>query len=264
MASIDAQLDHVVMLLPYEMVKNPPGWLTDHFIISPGGRHADDKTENKLVLFPDGTYLELIAFIDDDPERRKGHWWDKDFGVVDWALTTSDDSFPELPAIKERLAKTDTEISYKSPQEGGRRRPDGKELAWRVTFPVNCSRGSIPFWCNDVSPREWRVPVSKDNTKHPSGTLGTAGVELRTTSHARLTTATAAILDSDLKKESEFGIDVPHQVPTAKKPTIRIREASGDEKDLSLSLVLQAPQKLPPVHQQIGNGTVSIVFEQPN
>lgn len=40
-----------------------------------GGKHADGKTENKLILFRDGTYLELIAFVNDDPEKRKGHWW---------------------------------------------------------------------------------------------------------------------------------------------------------------------------------------------
>lgn len=47
----------------------------DAFTISPGGRHADNRTENRLVIFADGSYLELIAFINDDPEKREGHWW---------------------------------------------------------------------------------------------------------------------------------------------------------------------------------------------
>lgn len=75
--SVELQLDHVVLLVPYEDVVNPPSWVTDNFIINPGGTHADGKTENKLVLFADGTYLELIAFINDDAEKRRGHWWDK-------------------------------------------------------------------------------------------------------------------------------------------------------------------------------------------
>lgn len=70
-----AQLDHVVMLLPYELITKPPAWITDNFVVSPGGTHADGKTENRLVLFQDGTYLELIAFVNDDPDKRKGHWW---------------------------------------------------------------------------------------------------------------------------------------------------------------------------------------------
>ncbi|OCL03243.1 hypothetical protein AOQ84DRAFT_392409, partial [Glonium stellatum] len=69
------QLDHIVILLPHADLLNPPAWLTKHFTISPGGRHADNRTENKLILFQDGSYIELIAFIDDDPARRAGHWW---------------------------------------------------------------------------------------------------------------------------------------------------------------------------------------------
>lgn len=130
MPPIQAQLDHVVLLLPYKDILKPPSWLTDNFIISEGGRHADNRTENRLVLFADGSYLELIAFIDDDPENRDGHWWDKPFGVVDFALTTIDESFGELDGIKERLSQTDTQISYSDPKHGGRLKPDGTELQW--------------------------------------------------------------------------------------------------------------------------------------
>lgn len=262
MASIHAQLDHVVLLLPYSDVLNPPEWLTKHFTVSPGGKHADGKTENKLVLFSDGTYLELIAFTSE--EARKGHWWDRPFGVVDFALTTLDEKFPELSAIKDRLAKTDTKISYQDPKEGGRLRPDGVELKWRVTFPINCTRGEAPFWCHDVTERDRRVPCTADNTSHPSGALGMAGVEIKTGSHARLSTATAAIVDGNLEQKGQYGVGVPHKVPTAKQPSISIQAADKGGKELSLTLVLQTTQKLPPIAQKIGNDIVSIVFEQPN
>ena len=36
-----AQLDHVVILLPYDYLSNPPNWLTDNFTISPGGTYSD-------------------------------------------------------------------------------------------------------------------------------------------------------------------------------------------------------------------------------
>jgi hypothetical protein len=39
------QLDHIVILLPYTDIVNPPSWITDCFTISPGGRHGDNKTE---------------------------------------------------------------------------------------------------------------------------------------------------------------------------------------------------------------------------
>lgn len=90
------------------------------------------------------------------------------------------------------------------------------------------------------------------------------GVEIRSSSHARLSTATAAILDGNLEQQGQYGVGVPHKIPTAKQPSIRIQPADEGGKDLSLTLVLQTTQKLPPIAQKIGNDVVSIVFEQPN
>lgn len=78
----------------------------------------------------------LISRIDRDPQHRANHWWDKPFGVVDYALTTtSDDGFGTLKDVRERLAKTNTGISYTEPQEGGRLKPDGTKLEWFVVAP---------------------------------------------------------------------------------------------------------------------------------
>lgn len=248
-----------------EDVVDPPAWITDQFTVSPGGRHADGKTENKLVLFKDGSYLEFIAFIDDDPARREGHWWDKPFGVVDYALTTPNEDFAELRNIKDRLSKTDTGISYQDPKEGGRHRPDGVELKWRVTFPIGVARGNVPFWCHDITERNRRVPITESNTTHPSGALGMAGVRLdvQDSVHPRLTSATAAILDKDLSGDNHYEVDVVHHVSNAKKPSIRIQHAGPDQtRPLRLSLVIQTPKEIPAIHHTIGDGTVSVVFEQ--
>lgn len=169
-----AQLDHVVALLPYKDLIEPPEWITKNFTLSPGGRHADGRTENRLILFRDGTYLELIAFINDDPDKRKGHWWDLDYGIVDYALTTADAY--DFDALRHELKQTGTGISYAEPQRGGRTRPDGVEIKWRVTFPTGAQRGEVPFWCHDMSPREYRVPVNETSTTHPCGAIGMSGV----------------------------------------------------------------------------------------
>jgi hypothetical protein len=66
---------HIIILVPYELLTSPPSWLTSAFTVSPGGRHADNRTENRLILLADGSYIELIAFINDDPALREGHWW---------------------------------------------------------------------------------------------------------------------------------------------------------------------------------------------
>ncbi|EME48620.1 hypothetical protein DOTSEDRAFT_141842 [Dothistroma septosporum NZE10] len=266
--SVELQLDHVVLLLPYRDVVNPPSWIADNFTISPGGTHADGKTENKLILFADGTYLELIAFINDDPEKRRGHWWDKPYGAVDYALTTTaDQSFGALSSIMDRLSHTDTGVSYTNPQEGGRLKPDGAELKWRVTFPSGTSRGTVPFFCHDVTPRHRRVPVTSSNTIHPSGAIGMSGVLLEVKGeslHSQLTSATAAILDNDLSQDGPFGVSVPHGSEGAKKPTIRIQNAVKNErKEVSLSLVLQSSDYLEDIHHEIDGGTISIKFERP-
>lgn len=116
-------LDHVVILVPYSYLSGLPGlpgsepsggggdggggegaqalpWFRELFTFSPGGRHADGVTENVLVLFRDGVYLEFIAFTPESAGGsdagegktsggRDGHKWGKfvEGSVVDWAVT---------------------------------------------------------------------------------------------------------------------------------------------------------------------------------
>ena len=66
-------------------------------------------------------------------------------------------------------------MQYKRPVSGGRVRPDGRQIGWNVTFPVvntGYQRGEIPFFCSDLTPREFRAPISPENTTHPNGAYG--------------------------------------------------------------------------------------------
>jgi hypothetical protein len=181
-----AQIDHVIILLPYKDLLNPPAWLTDNFTISPGGRHLDGRTENKIIIFQDGTYIELVSFINDDPNLRQGHFWgDKDFGFIDFALTGPNFDYAGL---RTRLCQLGSllGVDYALPQDGGRKRPDGQEVRWKVTFPLSqysserqhpaSRRGEIPFWCQDETPRNLRVDIQPAYTAHPSGVLGIAQI----------------------------------------------------------------------------------------
>ena len=59
------------------------------------------------------------------------------------------------------------------PATGGRRREDGQELGWRMaTLP----EGMSPFFLEDVTPRELRVPSRPEATTHANGALGAAGL----------------------------------------------------------------------------------------
>ncbi|KAK5173800.1 uncharacterized protein LTR77_002481 [Saxophila tyrrhenica] len=257
-------LDHVILLLPYAMLSDPPSWLTDNFTISPGGQHADGKTENRLVLFRDGTYLELIAFINDDPEKRKGHWWDKPYGVVDYAFTTSN---LDYDGITSRLSKSGTAISYEKPRAGGRVTPDGKELKWEVTFPTGVERGNIPFFCTDVTPRERRVAATEENITHLSGVLGMAGMllEIEKDGLGPVAKVLAAVLDqTPPAQDGHLDVLAPNDVEKLNRASVVMQEAPSDsDKPLALTLRLQTAEHedKKAIQEPIDDGVVSISFE---
>lgn len=128
-----AILDHIVILVPHSTLLNLPTWLTDAFAISSGGRHADGVTENRLILFSDGVYLELIAFVPGkEAERARHRWGDRREGtIVDWASTLHAEE--GLDIVRDRVKSTGTGFEYKEAVDGGRTRPDGVELKWVIS-----------------------------------------------------------------------------------------------------------------------------------
>ena len=138
--------------------------------IIPGGTHADGLTSNALVVFSDGVYLELIQFLypaehyktgSEEHERRILHRWSsKTPGWIDWANKAFDSSISQ--EINSSASQNDESAMYDLPKEGGRRRPDGQELRWRVAFPtLPHGRGALPFFCEDLTDRSLRVCVPR-------------------------------------------------------------------------------------------------------
>jgi hypothetical protein len=205
-------LDHVVVVVPAAFLAMPPSWLTNEFTVLPGGRHTGGLTENRLVVFSDGTYIELIAFAADaDPERRRSHFWGRkeDGTVADFALSLHTDAHPSQPLpsggdgpsggrgdaevafedVQERVRRADCSVVYSDPVPGGRRRPDGVEVRWAISTAEktdgladrgkspSLEAGELPFWCLDRTPRGLRVPYLKvGNAKHRCGAVGLASV----------------------------------------------------------------------------------------
>jgi hypothetical protein len=182
-------LDHVVILVPHETLTILPSWLTGAFTVLEGGRHADGVTENKLILFQDGVYFELIAFVPGREEERNSHRWGtrRSGHIIDWANTLRSED--ELDVIRDRIKSASTGIQYSNPVPGGRIKLDGTELKWVISSPdLDSSRaaaidgfvgGEAPFWCIDRTPRENRVPFHVGhNVKHPSGALGVHQVSI--------------------------------------------------------------------------------------
>lgn len=144
------------------------------FTVVPGGEHAGGMTHNALIAFQDGSYIELIAFI--EPEKRSTHrWWPrlwKGGGLADFALFC-EDLEQEVAAIKSRG------LDIPEPVENGRQRPDGERLEWRQSFPQTIvGETGMPFLIEDLTPRSLRVPSDESETTHDNGVIGIAGVTL--------------------------------------------------------------------------------------
>ena len=202
-----ATLDHIIILLP--SLTNLPQSLTTNFTITPGGTHGDGLTANVLIPLRSGTYLELIAFTAAAPRgsaARASHWWGDmpEGSIVDWCLGGFPPPLPAAAAapkaghagIDEAAGEEEDEevpVAYAASQRGGRLRPDGVRVEWSVTFPVPAlRRGSVPFWCADLTPRALRVPGTDDDavaaaaaggegsgpTHHPCGAVAVAAVRV--------------------------------------------------------------------------------------
>ena len=107
------------------------------FTVLPGGAHADGLTENALIAFADGSYLELIAF--NDPGTPQLHrWWryvGAGGGLIDYALG--------CPALQTHLdALADKQLVFDGPHANGRQRLDGTHCAGWAPSPLQAA-GSL-------------------------------------------------------------------------------------------------------------------------
>ena len=117
-----------------------------------GGVHDGGETQNALVAFPDGSYLELMTPTDPgtEPDRWAGvvdHWR----GPENWCVRTG---------VRDLLSRTIAAgAPVDGPHPGRRERPDGTRVEW-VTGQYGPPelRGVLPFAITDRTPHGFRVP----------------------------------------------------------------------------------------------------------
>ena len=167
------RLDHVVVL-----VRDLGAAVRDYeslgFAVTPGGEHADGLTRNALIPFHDGSYLELVAFLDPDGSRDNVWGWRRfvsSGGLIDYCVASDD-----LGADARRLEDLGFEVD--GPDDGGRRLPGGAEIRWRVARIRQDGR-VMPFLIEDLTLRSSRVP-SGPTAEHPNGTKGISRLEIAT------------------------------------------------------------------------------------
>ncbi|KAL7901624.1 hypothetical protein HDV63DRAFT_404820 [Trichoderma sp. SZMC 28014] len=191
----ESVFDHVILLIPHSQLISLPQWLSGAFTILDGGVHEGGMTENKIVVFEDGVYLELIAFVDGlNPQHKAMHPWGKqpDGQIIHWAHTIlsreeeegSNKSEEKFRAVQARIQDSGVGIKYLDPEPGFRTMADGSKRIWANAIPrFDGYKGPIyinqqPFWTFDRTPRFLRAPLAPENTSHPSGVVGVAGISL--------------------------------------------------------------------------------------
>jgi hypothetical protein len=146
-----------------------------------GGQHAGGKTHNALIVFRDGTYLELLAptsptlldALDPDDHGNFLFLFAGGEGYRGYALVADD-----LEAEAARIQAAGIEITLQPPN--GRARPDGVQLRWRSAFLNQPPGAMTPFFIEDLTPRNLRVPDDPAITTHPNGASGTWEVSIKT------------------------------------------------------------------------------------
>lgn len=156
--------------------------------VTPGGEHANGVTHNALISFEDGSYLELIAFV--DPARPANDEWSarmrRGEGLVGFALRGGDLAQAAAAASQRGLA-------VRPPAENGRLRPDGQRIGWRTFGAAASEPAVLPFVIEDLTPRELRVPGGPA-TRHRAGVTRVQGVVIHVGDLDRTARAFAALL----------------------------------------------------------------------
>lgn len=160
-------LDHVVIAVA-DLAKAIEDYRALGFTVVPGGRHPGRTSHNALVVFEDGSYLEIIAWAEPGPAER---WYNvlskHGEGLMDFALLPA--SVPAAVAAAKARG-----LALNGLVNGGRVRPDGRELKWQTGRQTTFD---LPFLCGDVTPRSLRVPEGEVR-RHANGVTGVASLSV--------------------------------------------------------------------------------------
>ncbi|KAJ0422193.1 hypothetical protein BJY00DRAFT_311257 [Aspergillus carlsbadensis] len=247
MPSQQVYIDHLLLQFSQERFETLPRWISDNFTVIDGGVHTGGLSRNKLIIFRDGTYLELYNWItkpEDWRERLPG----------DFALTTLDPVTAEASQerIANALASTPGDggvgVTYYPPREGGRKNAEGIDVRWKIVKPGYAKadatprdefyprgRTDAPFFCHDITPRTRRVTYDLTSvTQHPSGATGIERIEVLVPKGelGRYSDVYASIVGA-APEESDGAIEFRLSAPGIHSfsGSIRVREAETAEEE---------------------------------
>jgi hypothetical protein len=246
-------LDHIVILVDHPYLLKIDEHIGIHFTVAPGGTHEGGLTWNRLILFQEGVYIELIAFFDDaDPNKKAAHRWGnlQPGTIIDWACTLPQES--QFSCIQERVVNSRTGYAYDDPVPGGRVKPDGTVLEWAIGAARTPSGqpippGELPFWCLDRTARKLRVPYESERemTQHPCGAVGVSRLVLEVPGEVvgQLDSVYEAIYNSSKAQD----LDSRHRfhVPSGKESGKQIINVTQGNNRLEIKLALAGSSSSP-------------------
>ena len=272
-----------------------------------GGTHTSGLTANALVVsahvpppkFPpisststqvlsDSVYLELISFThpvsyypEGSPERKAREtnvWASKSPGWIDYAFLGNGSLIPGQ-RISDAINKRIGHPLYSPEAPAGRVRPDGKVLKWVLSSGPCDARGTLPFFCGDVTPRKWRVritltyalsrhfnndmirshkqQVSPDpaHANHPSTAQGIAYIRILTSPQnfdkiiSDLTGVIGDLPTTSSAEEATWKLDTGH--PQEERPSLILSSPTNAEE---VEFVTQGGTGIHEVAFRVGNG----------
>jgi hypothetical protein len=182
------RFDHAVVVVE-SLPEAVRGFADAGFTVSPGGRHDALPTENALVAFADGAYIELLAPLDPDTRaelralRATPQWESHLHGASAIARRflprlAGDAGVGDVCLAGQRLARFAAECRQREtivtgPVPMRRERANGEALAWDLLLPAD---DFVPFLIEDRTPREWRVPGALEAIAHQNGATGISDV----------------------------------------------------------------------------------------
>lgn len=181
------QLDHLVIAVN-DLQQASEGYRLLGFNVVTGGRHQHAPTQNSLVYFADGTYLELIEWTAPAPGET---WYERlsrhGEGLIDMAFVPSD----MAAALQQARAGG---AAYDGPIDGSRLKPTGEQVKWQLAWPQSAN---LPFLCADVTPRALRVPEGEVR-EQPNRIGGITSIAIRVADVDQAARGYSALLGVDL------------------------------------------------------------------
>jgi catechol 2,3-dioxygenase-like lactoylglutathione lyase family enzyme len=163
------RVDHVIVaVLDREVAARDYSTLGFQTLV--GGTHPDGHTHNCLVPLADGTYIELVSPTDVDEIRVKHedhnqHWlycFNAGEGFAGYAL-----GVPDVEPTVQRLKNAGYRLN--GPRRGGRVLPGGTQT---LCAGISIAGQRYPAILSDITPREWRIPTTPENSTHANGATG--------------------------------------------------------------------------------------------